>query len=178
MWTCAISWSRTMSKQCFRNSLFFAASLLLMAATFPNVRPGKNTGEPIVITSNNMHAEKLGDKVTFTEKVTLKNEGMTLTSDVMIVYYNAGSKDIREVEAHGNVVVRKDGRVALANNALYSPGEGGMIVLTGDASIVETENKIGGEKITLFMADDRSIIEGRGKVMFYKDKSVEGRKSK
>jgi lipopolysaccharide export system protein LptA len=177
MWTCAISWSRTMSKLCFRNSLFFAASLLLMAATFPNVRPGKNTGEPIVITSNNMHAEKLGDKVTFTEKVTLKNEGMTLTSDVMIVYYDAGSKDIRKIEAHGNVAVSKDGRVAHSNNAMYSrPAE--TIVLTGDASIIENENKIGGEKITLFMADDRSIIEGRGKVMFYKDKSLESRKRK
>jgi lipopolysaccharide export system protein LptA len=148
-----------------------------MAATSGSARPDKNNREPLVITSNRMHAEKLGDKVTFTENVTLKKEGMTLTSDVMIVYYNAGSKDIREVEAHGTVVVRKDGRVALANNALYSR-ENGTIVLTGDASIVENENKIGGEKITLFMADDRSIIEGKGKVMFYKDKSLESRKRK
>jgi lipopolysaccharide export system protein LptA len=124
-----------------------------------------------------MHAEKLGDKVTFTEKVTLKKEGMTLTSDVMTVHYDAGSKDVRAVEAHGNVVVRKDGRVALSKDALYSR-QGQTIVLTGDASIIENENKINGEKITLFMADDRSIIEGRGKVMFYKDKSLESRKRK
>jgi lipopolysaccharide export system protein LptA len=167
-----------MLKPCFRNSLLFTASLLLIAATTAGAaRPDKNAREPLVITSNRMNAEKLGDKVTFTENVTLKKEGMTITSDVMIVHYNAGSKDIREVEAHGKVVVRKDGRVALANNALYSR-EGGTIVLTGDASIVENENKIGGEKITLFMADDRSIIEGRGKVMFYKDKSLESRKRK
>lgn len=166
-----------MSKQCFRNSLFLAASLLFIAATSGNARPDKNTREPLVITSNRMQAEKLGDKVTFTEKVTLKKEGMTLMSDVMIVYYDTGSKDIRKVEAHGNVVVRKDGRVALSNNALYS-FKAETIVLTGDASIIENENKIGGEKITLFMADDRSIIEGRGKVMFYKDKSPDSRKRK
>ena len=58
----------------------------------------------------------------------------------------------------------------------YRQGE--TIILTGDASIIENENKIGGEKITLFMADDRSIIEGKGKVMFYKDKSPESRKRK
>jgi len=166
-----------MSKQCFRNSLFLALSLFLIAATSGNARPGKNTREPLVITSNRMHAEKLGDKVTFTEKVTLKKEGMTLLSDVMIVYYNAGSKDISKVEAHGNVAVRKDGRVAHSNDALYSRRED-TIVLTGNASIIENENKIDGEKITLFMADDRSIIEGKGKVMFYKDKSVENRKRK
>jgi lipopolysaccharide export system protein LptA len=166
-----------MSKQYFRNSLFVAVSLFLIAATSGSAPSDKNTREPLVISSKSMHAEKLGDKVTFTENVTLKKEGMTLTSEAMIVYYNPRSKDIREIEAHGNVVVRKDGRVAFSNNALYSR-EGGTLILTGDASIVENENQIGGEKITLFMADDRSIIEGRGKVMFYKDKQLESGKRK
>ncbi len=166
-----------MLKQCFRNSLFLVTSLFLIAATSGNARRDRNTREPLVITANRMHAEKLGDKVTFTENVTLKKEGMTLSSDVMTVYYNTGSKDIRKVDAHGNIVVRKDGRVAHSNDAVYSR-QGETIILTGDASIIENENKIGGEKITLFMADDRSIIEGKGKVMFYKDKSPESRKRK
>jgi len=166
-----------MSKQFFRNSLFLTASLLVIAASSVDARSGKNTREPLVITSNHMDAEKLGNKVTFTGKVTLKKEGMTLTSDIMIVYYDVGSKDIRKVEAYGNVEVRKDGRVALSNNALYSRREE-TIVLTGNASIIENENKLGGEKITLFMTDDRSIVEGGGKVMFYKDKAQENRKRK
>jgi len=166
-----------MSKQFSRNSLFFIASLLVITATSVDARSGKNLREPLAITSNRMDAEKLGDKVTFTGKVTLKKGGMTLTSDVMIVYYNVRSKDIRKVEAHGNVEVRKEGRVALSNDALYSSREE-TIVLTGNASIIENDNKIGGEKITLFMADDRSIVEGGGKVMFYKDKALENRKRK
>ncbi len=133
--------------------------------------------EPLVITSNRMDAEKLGDKITFTGDVTLKKEGMTLSSDVMTVRYDTGSKNISEVEAHGNVVVRKEGRVAFSNDALYSSDEE-TIVLTGKASIIENDNKLGGEKITLFMADDRSVIEGGGKVMFYKDKALEGGKRK
>jgi lipopolysaccharide export system protein LptA len=167
-----------MSKPFFRNSLFLFASLLVFQSTSVDARSGKITREPLVITSNRMDAEKLGDKVTFTGKVTLKKEGMTLTSDTMIVYYDVGSKDIRKVEAHGNVAVRKDGRVALSNNALYSRREE-TIVLTGNASINENDNKLGGEKITLFMSDDRSIVEGGGKVMFYKDKAQqESRKRK
>jgi lipopolysaccharide export system protein LptA len=164
-----------MSKQFSRNSLFIIASLLLIAATAIAGRPGKNAREPLVITSNSMAAEKLGDKVTFTGKVILKKEGMTLTSDVMNVYYDTGSKDIRTVEAHGNVVVSKEGRVAFSNDALYSSREE-TIVLTGNASIIENENRLGGEKITLFMANDRSIVEGGGKVMFYKDKALENGK--
>ncbi len=157
--------------------MLLVAALLLIAAKSGGARLDKNTREPLVITSNSMEAVKLGDKVTFTGDVTLKKEGMTLSSDVMIVHYGAGSKDIRDVEAHGNVVVRKEGRVALSKNALYSKKEE-TIVLTGDASIFENENKIGGDKITLFMADDRSIIEGGGKVMFYKDKPTENRNRK
>jgi lipopolysaccharide export system protein LptA len=157
-----------MLKRCFRNSLFIIAALFLIAATSDAARPDKNDREPLVITSNRMEADRLGDKVTFTENVTLKKEGMTLTSDSMIVFYSAGSKDIREIEASGNVVVRKEGRVALSDYAWYYSSEE-KIVLTGDARIIENENQLGGDKITLFMRDDRSIVEG-GKVLFYQNK--------
>jgi lipopolysaccharide export system protein LptA len=166
-----------MLKQCCRNSLLLVVTLLFLATKSDGAPFDSKTREPLVITSNRMEAVKLSDQVTFTGNVSLKSENMTLTSDVMIVYYDPGSKDIREIEAHGNVVVRKEGRVALSNDALYSKAEE-TIVLTGNASILENENLIVGEKITLFMADDSSSIEGGGKVMFYKDEAQESRKRK
>ncbi len=154
-----------------------AAAVLLMCAT--SSAQGRKTDEPIVITSNRMEAEKLGDKVTFQGNVTLKKEGLTLSSESMIVFYDAGTKDIREIEAYGNVVVHKEGRVAYSNSASYFSREE-KIVLTGDARVIENENQIGGEKITLFMRDDRSVVEG-GKVLLYQeksDKAKEGTKQK
>jgi lipopolysaccharide export system protein LptA len=158
-----------MSRRYFRSSLLVIASVAALTGD-PSLAapPEKKEAEPIVITSNRMEAEKLGDKVTFSGKVALKKEGMTLTSDLMIVFYDPGSKNIREIEARGNVVVRKEGRVALANMATYSLREE-KIVLTGGARIIEKENQLGGEKIILFMRDDRSIVEG-GKVLLYQDK--------
>lgn len=167
-----------MSKRYFRNSLLIASSLLLMGATGVPGAGGKSR-EPIVITAKRMEADKLGDKVTFTGSVVLKKEGMTLNSDSMIVFYDAGSKSIREIEAHGNVIVRRENRVALSNDASYYSREE-KFVLTGDARIVENENQIGGEKITLFMRDDRSIVEG-GNVLIYQDKQerpLDGRRRK
>jgi len=131
--------------------------------------PKKATQEPMVITSNRMEAEQLGEKVTFTGNVTLKKENMTLQSDSMIVYYDAGTKDMKEIEAQGNVIVRKDGRTALADKAVYYSREE-KIVLTGDARIIENDNELGGKKITLFMRNDHSIVEG-GTVLFYQDKT-------
>ena len=165
-----------MSKPCYRNNLLILLSLFLLAAAPDTGFQEKDKREPIVITANRMEAEKLGDKVTFTGDVTLKKEGMTLYSDSMVVFYDVPTKSIREIEAFGNVVVRKDGRVALSNQASYFSEEE-KIVLTGDARIIENENQIGGDRITLFMRDDRSIVEG-GKVLFYQDKQPEGRKRK
>jgi lipopolysaccharide export system protein LptA len=157
-----------MLRRYFKNSFFIIASVvgIMASPSFAAPREKKEVA-PIVITSDRMEAEKLGDKVTFTGKVTLKKEGMTLTSDAMTVFYDPGSKNVRLVEATGNVQVRKEGRVALANKAIYSLSEE-KIVLTGDARIIENENRLGGEKITLFLRDDRSVVES-GKVLLYQE---------
>lgn len=157
-----------MLKRSCRNSFVLVALSFLTATTSVAAPNDKNGREPLVITANSMEADKLGDIVTFTGNVVLKKEGMTVSSDSMIVFYDAGSKGIREIEAHGNVVVSKEGRTALSNKAsYYSVDE--KIVLTGNARILESESQLGGEKITLFMRDDRSIVEG-GKVLFYQNK--------
>ncbi|HYA87219.1 MAG TPA: LptA/OstA family protein [Nitrospirota bacterium] len=158
-----------MSWQCCKNNWLIIPIVSLLIST-ANAAPKAeiNTREPIVITSGHMEAEKLGDKVTFTGNVTLKKEDMTLTSDIVIVYYDTGSKEVRQIDAHGNVVVHKDSRVAFSNDASYYSHDE-KIVLTGDARIIEKENRLGGKKITLFMRDDRSLVEG-GKVLLYEEK--------
>jgi len=157
-----------MSKPYFRNSALIVFSFFLLAAAARSGQPAKKNQEPVVITSNRMEAEKLGDKVTFIGNVILKKEGMTLASDRMIVFYQASTKNVREVEAHGNVKVTKEGRVALSNDASYYTGED-KVILTGNARIIENNNQLTGEKITLFVTDGRSIVEG-GNVLIYQDK--------
>ena len=152
------------------------AALSMIAASGDSGQPRAGKREPIVITSTSMEADKLGERVTFEGDVILKKEGMTLSSDSVNVMYDAGTKAIREIEALGNVTVRKEGRVALANRALYYSLEE-KIVLTGDARILENDNQLGGDRITLFIRDDRSIIEG-GKVLFYQDRKPEKTRSR
>ena len=163
-----------MLRQCFRSSLLVAAAMMLIAAAPDEARKLELKREPIVVTSDRMKADKLGEHVTFFGAVTLKKEAMTLNSDSVTVFYDAGTRAIREIEALGNVIVRKDGRIALANRALYYSKEE-KIVLTGDARIIENDNQLGGERITLFIRDDRSIVEG-GNVLFYQDKKPEKRR--
>jgi len=164
-----------MLKQCFRSSLLVAAAVLLTAGAPDEARKLELKREPIVVTSASMKADRLGERVTFSGEVTLKKEAMTLNSDSITVFYDAGTKAIREIEALGNVIVRKEGRIALADRALYYSKEE-KIVLTGDARIIENDNQLGGERITLFIRDDRSIVEG-GNVLFYQDKQPEKKRA-
>ena len=129
----------------------------------------KGTREPIVVTSNRMEAEKLGDVVTFIGDVVLKKEAMTMNADTLLVFYDQPAKGVREIEARGNVVVSQEGRIALAEKAVYYSDEE-KIVLTGDARIIEDQNQVGGDRITLFIREERSIVEG-GKVLIYQERS-------
>jgi lipopolysaccharide export system protein LptA len=96
---------------------------------------------------------------------------MTLNADRITVYYDPPAKGVRQIEAQGNVVIRQEGRVALANKAVYFSNEE-KIVLTENARVIENENEVGGNRITLFLRDDRSIVEG-GKVLFYQERNAE-----
>lgn len=160
-----------MSRRFFRNSpALLLAGLLAASAAFA-ADTGKGTREPIVITASRMEADKLGDTVVFIGDVVLKKESMTLNADYLTVHYDTPAKGIRDIEAYGDVMVKKDGRVALADKAVYYSKEE-KIVLTGDPRIMENENQLGGDRITLFIRDDRSIVEG-GKVIIYQDQPAE-----
>jgi lipopolysaccharide export system protein LptA len=162
-----------MSRRFCRNSPLLVAALFLMAAVPDPAALEKGKREPIVVTSDRMEADELGNTVTFIGGVTLKKENMTLTSDRLVVYYDAVNKGVREIEAQGNVVVRQEGRVALAHKAVYHSKEE-KIVLTGEPRIIENENQLGGESITMFMRSERSVIES-GNVLFYQDKADESK---
>ncbi len=169
MWTSANWRWTTMSRRSFRNSILALSALFLVAAAPAPFAPEKGKREPIVITSKRMEAEQLADTVTFIDDVVLKKEAMTLNANRLIVRYDRSAKGVREIEALGNVTVTQEGRVATGEKAVYFSSEE-KIILTGDARIVENENRLGGERIILFLRENRSVVEG-GNVLFYQDKS-------
>lgn len=152
--------------------ILFILALAFLSAPSTPLAAEKGAREPIVVTASRMEADKLGDTVTFLGEVVLKKETMTMNADTLLVYYDQPSKGVREIEARGNVVVTQEGRIALAEHAIYYSNEE-KIVLTGEARVIENENQVGGERITLFIRDERSIIEG-GKVIIYQDQKERG----
>jgi lipopolysaccharide export system protein LptA len=156
-----------MSRPFCRNSPAVLLAIMLIAAAPAPFSLEHDKREPIVITSNRLEADKLDDVMTFSGDVVLKKETLTLNADTVYVHYAAETKGVHDIEARGNVVVTQEGRIALAEKAIYYSNDE-KIVLTGDARIIENENQVGGERITLFMRNGRSIVEG-GKLLIYQD---------
>jgi lipopolysaccharide export system protein LptA len=89
----------------------------------------------------------------------------------MEVYLNASGDRIVRAVSTGNVrILTKDCRAGTAKRAEYYDDEQ-RIVLIGDARVWRDDNVVTGERITIYLAEDRSVVEGgkqeRVKAVFY-----------
>lgn len=119
------------------------------------------TDKAIRITSDRMESVDKKGTVVFTGNVVAVKGAMTITTDRLEVFYEkgkGGKKRLQQIIASGNVVIKEGERTGTARTAVYDkPGE--IITLSGDARVQEGDNRIQGEKITLYINEDRSVVE-------------------
>lgn len=75
-----------------------------------------------------------------------------------------GSRSVSMIEATGRVRIEKDDGTATCQRAVYY-GEDERIVLTGEPVAWQKGTRVTGQKITLYLAEDRSVVEGGSRVM-------------
>lgn len=127
---------------------------------------------PIVIQSNSLEIDNKKRVVLFTGSVEAKREDMLIRCQRMSVYYqdketekaaaeNKGFK-IDRIVAKGEVKIdRPDGGSATADEAVYYENEE-KLVLHGNPMVKQGEDYVEGSVITLFLKEDRSVVEGGG----------------
>jgi lipopolysaccharide export system protein LptA len=107
-------------------------------------------------------------------------EGLVVHSDIMIVYFKEKSaqasspvgqlpsenskKEIRVIEAKGHVKIAKGESRATCTRALYDKQEE-RIILLGSPVVWEAGTRVSGQKITMFLKENRSIVEGDTRVI-------------
>jgi lipopolysaccharide export system protein LptA len=135
-----------------------------------NLRSDKGPEEgPLVITSNTLEIDNEKKTVTFTGKVTAKKDDWVIHSDKMVLLYDeetarsvTDTENVRvdRIIATGNVqILRSGGGEALAQEAVYYQADE-KIVLAGKPVVRQGEDFVEGSRITLFLQDNRSIVEG------------------
>jgi lipopolysaccharide export system protein LptA len=98
--------------------------------------------------------------VIFTGNVVARQDLSVHYADRMEVYLDASGERILRTVSTGNVrIVTRDCRTGTAQRAEYYDAEQ-RVVLMGGARVWQDDNVVTGERITIFLAEDRSLVEG------------------
>lgn len=141
------------------------------SATGTRTKSGPRSSSPIVIDADRMEALKKEGLVIFTGNVVAKQDNSTQTADRMEVYLDDKGERVLRIVSTGNVkIVTEDCRTGTARRAEYYDDDQRLLLL-GNAKVWQEENVVTGERITIWLAEDRSIVEGgspeRVKSVFY-----------
>ena len=125
--------------------------------------------ESIHITSDQVEASQQQRQIVFSGHVVATQKDLVVRGDRMTVFYAekpAGEKKspdlggpVERIVVEGNVQITQGDRVATAEVATYYRTEN-KVVLTGDPRVVRTRDSIQGDRITLFLDSEKSLVEG------------------
>jgi lipopolysaccharide export system protein LptA len=141
------------------------------------------------ITSKKMTVRNQENRAVFEGTVVLTKGALVVHSDVMVVFFKAvdqgakpdgqttktgheaktdlpvmSNRSVSMIEATGKVkIVKADGQ-ATCRKAVYDDADD-KIVLTGDPVAWQNGTRVSGQKITMYLAEDRSVVEGGSHVL-------------
>jgi lipopolysaccharide export system protein LptA len=130
---------------------------------------GRNA--PVTVDADQLENIQKEGLVVFTGNVVATQNSSTQWADRMEVYLDdKGDRIVRTIST-GNVrIITRDCRSGTAKRAEYYDAEQ-RVVLIGNARVWRDDNVVTGERITIFLAEDRSLVEGgqqeRVKAVFY-----------
>ncbi len=134
------------------------------------------------ITSKKMTVKNQDSQAIFEGAVVLTRGTLVVYSDRMVVSFGpqdangqedrrmressqkkgpetVGNRSVNRIEATGRVKIERDNGNATCDKAIYYREED-KIVLTGSPVAWEKGTRVSGKRITMFLAEDRSVVEG------------------
>ncbi len=147
----------------------------------PSPKPEEDEkNQPVTVDADQMESMQKEGLVIFTGNVVARQNNSVQYADRTEVYLDQKGDRIVRTVSLGNVrIITKDCRVGTASRAEYYDAEQ-RVVLIGNARVWQEDTVVTGDRITIFLAEDRSVVEsgrqGRVKAIFY-PKSQNGQKS-
>jgi lipopolysaccharide export system protein LptA len=140
------------------------------ATTVPAAPKGERQ-QPVTVDADKM--ERFGKEglVVFTGNVVARQNNSVQYADRMEVYLDeVGDKILRTVSTGAVRIITADCRTGTAQRAEYYDLDQ-RVVLIGNARVWQEDNVVSGETITIFLSQDRSVVQGgrqeRVKAVFY-----------
>ena len=162
---------------------------------------GADQAVSTTITAKKMTVKNQDNQAVFEGAVVLTRGALVVYSDRMVVMFRAqdasasddqkgrgavkgaapskgpdavpgmSNRSVNQIEATGRVKIEKDSGSATCEKAIYYH-DGDKIVLTGDPVAWEKGTRVSGKQITMFLAEDRSVVEGGSHVRIEPDGKV------
>jgi len=153
--------------------IFFAFFIPSQLDAFPEEKKAFkdiSTKKPIIIYSDTLELDQQKRTIVFSGSIQARSEDMEVECHEMIVHYldnpakNQSNVDynvrIGKIIAIGDVIIKLNaGGKALAGKAVFYQDEQ-KVVLTENPSIQQGPDFVEGDQITMFLNENRSIIEG------------------
>lgn len=181
-----------MFEQRFRHNVIgilrniLAIGLVVMGVIPLSAIAAKNP--PTTITSETMIANNKAGTVIFKGKVHFIQADLVVDADEMIVRFSTvqsaqatesqspgqgegGKRKISVIEAKGNVVIVKGEGKATCGHAVYFKDEE-RIILTESPVAWQAGTRVSGPKMTMYLKEDRSVVEGGTKVLIEEQEGI------
>jgi lipopolysaccharide export system protein LptA len=126
---------------------------------------------PVIVDADSLDSFQKQGLAIFKGNVIARQNNSVQYADKMEVYTDSKTDRVERVVSTGKVrIITRDCRMGTAERAEYYDAEQRM-VLIGNARVWRDADVVTGERITIFIAEDRSVVEGgkqeRVKAVFY-----------
>ena len=141
----------------------------------PNAKgPKPDDHLPLTVDADKMERFGKASLVIFSGNVVARRDNSVQYADRVEVYMDEkGDRVLRTISTGGVRIITKDCRTGTAQRAEYYDLEQ-RVVLLGNARVWQDDNVVSGDTITIYIAQDRTIVEGskqeRVKGIFYSQK--------
>jgi lipopolysaccharide export system protein LptA len=120
----------------------------------------KEAGQPATVTANRLEVSRKERRAIYTGNVVATTTDLTVTADRMEFDFDEKMEAVERMVAIGNVhVSRSDGTKATSQQATYDVVQE-RVVLEGQAVAWRRGDMVSGMRITLFIKENREIVEG------------------
>lgn len=150
------------------------ACICLVGAAGAATLPMASSDEPVHVVADSLEVNNKAQVANFIGRVKVTQGDVKITCDRLSVHYDQEAKakktkskgmldgggQVRKIVAHGHVKVVQKDRIAVGRKATYWAG-GRKMLLEGKATVWRGKNQVSGDKITLFLDQDRAVVHGK-----------------
>ena len=158
-------------------------TIMMAAPAGAQIATPEASDEPVHVVADRLEIDNNIQVAEFTGQVKATQGDVNIDCDTLKVYYDQGKEGenekpnaadraasemgimdtggkVRKVEAIGHVKITQQDRVAVGSKATYWAGARKML-LEGKATVWRGKNQLSGEKITVFLDQNRSVVHGK-----------------